>query len=814
MHTLRALRRAPWYSVTIIGVIALGMTLATTVFAIVDGVLFRPMPYPDAGRLFKIQAGFADITLDQIVPVSASDVAHWNAATPGAAITAFQAAPAVSFGPGVNDYVAGIARVQPNLFDVLQVRPLVGGFTKEDFEQEVPFRPAIITYDLWQSRFLGDPAVVGRTVELDAWRHTGFRVVGIMPRGFSFPSESWEVKFILPMVLSEDFGTNPIRRNLSEVIARAPRSMGANALRLHIEAGMKSVAAVFPPRGPKPESWSDREWRQMGPYDRADVQPLAVTLGSRSGPLFRAVFLAVALLVGLSAINVSGLMAARALDRARELRLRRVLGASPFAICRLVFAETFALVLAGSALGFLFVPPLLRFALTLLPEEIALLKPATIDWRVTAFVSLCAVVLSIPTALWPIRRALKSEGTASPAVRPIPRVIGAGRFVVIAAQVAGAFVLIVTGALLVSSILAVYANDRAIRTEGVVVIDGSLSGPGAGAIRRKSSERPARIAPILDRIRRVPGVNAVGLTSADLLDGSTGESWFARPAGANKARLPVQVQGVTGDYYRVVRPQLIAGRLPTDAEVASNARIVVVGESVARAYWPNVAATGQTIAESDDPEPYLVIGVVRDVRWSSWDAEVGSIYGPYALLARSPHLTVLIEASGQTGQVLAHALRAFREADPYVQAQRAAPLDALFVESVRPRRFQSWLFGSLGVAGLVVVGVGILGLIAMSTARRTKEIGIRYALGSTRGGVVLLILREPLTSVIVGLVAGGLISAWAATLVSSYLYGVAASDVRVWASAATTIVTTAAIGALVPAIKASNAPPVTALRVE
>lgn len=814
IQTLRALRRAPWYSLTVIGVIALGMMLATTVFAVVDGVLFRPLPYPDAGRLFKITAGFVDLesATSDLLGVSVADLANWSAAAPDVGFTAFQVQPWGGFGGGVNDDAAVVVRVQANFFDVIGVRPLVGGFSPEDLDRETPTRPVIITHGLWQGRFQRDPGVIGRTVEIDPRSHFGFRIVGIMPRGFTFPSERGEVRFITPFVRERD-RPSPFIRFFGEAIARVPASMGTDALRDRVEAGMRATAAVFPGLGPKPPEWSERGWRALGPFDRGAVQPLSSALGSRSRPLFSAVFFAVLLLVGLGALNVSGLMAARTLDRGRELGLRRVLGASAAAVGRLVFTEAFTLILVGAVLGLIFVQPLLHLTLSLLPEEIVLLKPARIDWRVVAFLGLGAVALAVATAIWPIRRALRGGaaavgdgGRTSARTRPV------GRFVVIAVQVAGALVLTVTGGLLVGSLLAVYSNERPINTDDVVAIEGYLQGEGAGM--RKSTLRPALVRPILERLRGVPGVTAVAATSAELLSGGSSGARFTPPAGAVNTRLEVDAQAVTADYYRVLQPHVTAGRLPNDAELAANARVVVVSEGVTRAYWPSASAVGQLLTEQGDPEPYAVIGVVRDVHWFAWDRETASIYGPYGLLDRWSLVTFMIQTDGRTGRAVTGALQALHEVDSLLRPVRAATLDALFADSVRPRRFKSWLFGSLAAAGLVVVGIGILGLIAMSTARRTKEIGIRHALGATRARIVSLLLREQLMPVAIGLVAGGLISVWAVTFVSSYLYGVTTADPRVWVSAVMLILGTAAIGALAPAIRASRTDPVQALRVE
>jgi putative ABC transport system permease protein len=174
----------------------------------------------------------------------------------------------------------------------------------------------------------------------------------------------------------------------------------------------------------------------------------------------------------------------------------------------------------------------------------------------------------------------------------------------------------------------------------------------------------------------------------------------------------------------------------------------------------------------------------------------------------------LIRTQGRAGPVISEALRAIGQADPLVKPTRAATLNDVFVDSVRPRRLQAWLFGSFAAAGLVIVGVGILGLLAMSTARRLREIGIRRALGERPIGIVRLLLREQLMPVVAGLAAGGVISALAVTLVEKYLYRITIHDPRVWGTAAALMLTTAAVGSLVPAVRASRTDPATALRIE
>jgi predicted permease len=551
-----------------------------------------------------------------------------------------------------------------------------------------------------------------------------------------------------------------------------------------------------------------------GPFDQADVVPLASALGVIERPLFRAIFLAALVLLALGGLNVSGLMAARGLDRARELGLRRALGATGFRLARLVFLEALVPIVVAAALGLALAVPSLHLGLRLLPDNLLLLKPQVepaIDARVVMFVLLSAIALAVPTTIWPIRRALGIGATPlGDGSRGSTRTRSIGRTVVIVSQVAGALVLTMGGALLVTSIMAVYANTPAIRTDGVVVLREEMQG-GNGGIG--APDRTTRANALLETLGRVPGVDGVALTEGQVLDGGGGVPWWGRPAGV-RSRLEVVAQAVTSDFYRVLEPQLVMGRFPTDAEMEGEAPVIVVSESVARAYWPSASPLGQPLAYSRVNVPFTVVGVVQDVRWNYWDTEVAAIYGPFARVSRSGNLTVFIRTRQNAGQITAQAIQAITAFDPLIKTTHSGSLDDLFADTVRPRRFQSWLFGSFAVAALVIVGAGVLGLMAMSTARRSREMGIRLALGSTREGLVGLLLREQLLSVGAGVVAGSLVSAWAVRFVRASLYEITPYDPRVWALAIAVIVITTVVGTLVPSLRASRTDPVQALRVE
>lgn len=812
--TVRALCRSPWYALTAIGVMATTLALASTVFAVVDGVMFRPLPYPEASRLVSVLPGFRDSPAPESgrvhAPVSEVDLANWHRAVPEAQFTAFSAQRAAESGPGIglNEDTAGVAHVQPNFFDVIGVRPLFGGFSPEDFAQRAQHLPVVLMYDTWQSRYAGDPDVLGRVEILIRARDFGFRIVGVMPEGFTFPSARVAVDFLTPFVRSSPM--DPRTRGLNEVVSRLPEGMQPETLAERVVPGLQETAALYSSFG---GARLGRDPATEKPYDVIRVSPLSASLARRSKSLFLGVVLAVVLLMLVAAANVSSLMAARALERRRELDVRRSLGASRLAIVRLWATESVVLLATGTLLGLLAAAPLLNLIVSLLPETVVLLKSPRLDWRVAAFVALATSVLSVMVAVMPVRRSLRMPAGGPVKDGSSARARTAGRFAVIGGQVGAAYVLTVVGACLVGSLLVVYGKPLSIRTEGVVVLEVRLHGPGGGRTPADVAERLARGRRIRERLGEIPGVGAVGLVEAEVLRGDRTYDLFSRPEGVGRLS-GLDSWGVTGEFYDVVEPVVVAGRLPTNAELEAGEPVIVVSERVARAYWPDAAALGQSLSDSRNKVPHTVIGVVRDVRWHGWDLESPIIYGPYSQLTRAPFLTFFARTDGQTGRVIHEAARSIVEADPTIRVRTAATLDEMYRESVALRRFQSWLFGGFAAAALAVVGSGIFGLLAMATARRTREIGVRCALGATANGITVLLLREQIPVVVLGLLSGGIVSVWAVGFVEAYLYELTVADPRIWASATAVVLLTALAGALIPAWRASRTDPLKALRVE
>jgi putative ABC transport system permease protein len=803
-HAVRALRAAPWYAATVIGVMALGIALSATVFAVVDGVLFKPLPYPDADRLVAIQPGFTDPTVSGRPPVSANELAAWQAQLPDVRFTGISLSPTTGF-EGPNEGPLGGAIVHPTFFDVLGVRPLIGGFAPEDFQHAGGPVPAIISYDLWQRRFGGDPSALGQT--LGGAGGMVVRVAGVMPRDFVAPGR-FGARVLLPV---SPAGRNPAQRQY-DAIVRLPAGLEPIVFQERFEAVLRRLAEGQASPGGR---------RFLGPFDRATIVPLADAMTQSSAPLFRGLFAAVLALVLLACLNVSGLMAARSLDRARDLALRRAIGARSTDIVRLQVMEHAVLLACGAALGVAIATPLLRITVSLLPHELNLLKTPALDLRVMMFTGLALTASVALSSIWPVRRALHASAwsLANATGAATPRARSAGRIVVIALQTAGAMLLVVAGGLLVGSLLRVWSNDPGMATQDLIIVDLQITPDGPSSFGEPSPGVAGRLDRFLDEVRALPGVRAAGGSDVLMLARGWREVVAFRHVDRDG---PPAISGhgvpVTPGFFEAAGLRLVEGRLPTDQELAAGAPVAVVARSFASAPWPGASAVGsllQTSVGQRQLPPHIIVGVVDDVRFGAWDMDPeAAVYAPYATLNFTSGPVVFVRTAGASATVMREVLRLAERETPALHVRRAATAGTLLADTVRPRRLRSWLFGSFAAASLVLVGVGLFGLAAMGLARRTREIGVRLALGATRERLVRGLVIEQTAPVVAGLTIGGLIAAWAVTFLQAYLYELTIYDARVWVTAVLVVSATALGGALIPAWRASRLDPMRALRTE
>jgi len=795
----RALRRTPWYSVTATGVAALSLALGTTVFAIVDGVLFKPLPYASPERLVDLSGGFTRLPANGgTFGVSMPDVRAWRQAAPDVAFTAVAPGGAVSISD--NDYLRN-AEVDRHFFDVLGRGPLLGGFRNPDFDARSPIVPTLLTYGVWQARFGGDPGVIGRTLTDSAG--SGIRVVGILPRGFLFPNALGvlDPESLSPLPDYTKLDADATARWL-RVVARLPTGETPAALHGRLGAAVVDVAAHYPVL-PADPSASPTRLITRGPFDDVAVRPLGESMAARAHAASAAIFGAAAVLVLIAALNLAGLAGGRAVDRRDELALRRALGATGVSLVRFVSAEHAIVIGLGAATGLAAAWLLLPMAIALIPPGFDLLKTPTVDARVAAFALLAALAATLIVSALSVREVLGSSGGAS-------LVHGAGgtsmasrvglRRWLIAGQVALALVMALGGALLGASLARVWDEDPGFDVDGTAKI----------RVNSPVNFTTAELDALTRSLARVPGVRAVGAMNELFLERAIRGSGFDTPAGVTRAG-DVEEMGVTAGVFSALGFHALEGRLPAPDEFDTGRRIIVVSRTVASAYWPGRTAVGRTLVK--EGQAYDVVAVVPDVRHASLDlASEGEIYSPIATRARPSVLNLVVAFEG--GMALAQTLFELNERFPDVKVLRAETMRSALGQSVGRRRFQALLFLAFTAAALVIVAVGVLGVVAMAVARRTHEMGLRMALGARSSVVIGLVLREQLGHVLGGLAVGAILSAWLVRFLGDSLYQTSVYDWRAWACGVSVLLALTTAAALAPALRASRIDPVRALRTD
>ena len=791
-YAIRVLARSRWYAASGIGVIALGSALSLTVFAIVDGVLFKPLPYRDPDRLLSITARLHGRGVYSVLTFKPEDLEEWTRIVPDLGITGFSGSPSLFLGPDDLSPVSA-AIVDARLFDVLGIAPLIGGFTSEHFQtpSAAAARPTILLHEVWRTRFGADSSVVGQRLSIDDGR--SLLIVGVMPRGFTLPFTQ-DADLLFPMTRHSSSG-------FDEVIVRVPDGRPLPLVREQLDATIRRLGFASTPAGapPGPVSRRDTGERQL----RIRVLPLATALTPQLRARSEVLAAIGTLLLGLSCTSLAGLMIARAYQRHVDLLVRRTLGADGPALVREVLAETFVLVICGVAVGFAFASAGLSAILHLVPPEIAALGSVELGGR-AALVGLAAIGLCTPlVAVWPVRQALRTHRTiGGSGVGMTSRVRSFSRALV-AIQVACGTALTISASPIVGTMLQLWSGDLGFETDNVLAAELRL--------RRPAAALQAELDEILAKARSVEGVTAVGLADVGVLNGRTSRVQLAPPLGGH---LPFDVyqQVVTHGVLEALRPVVLAGVLPLPEEFEYERR-TLVSESVARAYWPAGDAIGQTFRLAGG-EQFQVAAVVADARLVTVTHEaLPFVYLPYRHFGRSTSPMLIVRTSGR-GDPGAGLRAHLQSSGPSIRAARWWRLDDRLADSVSTYTFRGWLFGSIAASCLLILAVGLFGLLAMMTARRRREVGVRMALGASPWRVIRLLVHEQATGLFSGLFAGALIAAWAVTYLKSQIHGVTIYDVRLWTTAGLLVLVAAGVGVLLPALRTSKTDPMTALRAE
>jgi len=791
-HAMRVLKRQPGFTAVSILMIALAVGATTTLFSIVNGVLLKPLPWPNADRLIRVSETREGST-------SAITGAFLNS-TYNAWVSS--ASTIDGIGAFSNQRVvieADTERVQrtavsASLFPLLGVQPFVGsGFTKAH-EQDQAF--AILSYSLWQERFGGAADVVGKSMRVD---RRPFTIVGVMPRGFEFPDET--TQFWTPYLVSE---TKPNSVNMFNAIALMKPNVAIEQARAEAEARSRSVTnmgmvvkAVFGTDGaPKVSA------RSLADSITGDVRPALWVLLAAVGLLFAAA-------IG----NVANMQLAQAAGRSREVAIRAAIGAGAGRLARQLFIETAVTSIAGGTLGLLLTVALLRLAPSMLPADFPRMNMVRIDTLVLVSVFVLIALVTIATGLLPVRLArrlavrgaLSEDGVGTTLTSPVAR----SRALIITAQVAIAAVLLVGAALLSRSFVTLLKVDRGYEPSHVMTARVLMPGTGGRpAVRKEFFDA------LLGRLRGLPGVTHVGLTNALPLTGGDfliAFSKHANPLPGDTETVHATLRPMTADYFNAIGMKVVQGRGFSDSDTVTSEPVLLVNRTFERANFTGSAIDQTLPAGIDDkrPEgtPWRIVGVVDDVRHRGAAEPVQpEIYACMCQITDGP--TPAEYVTVRTTRDPAELARGFREfvrsVNPAAIVEQTMTMEDRLLRSLARPRLYAVLLGGFAVFALLISGIGLFGGLSYGVTQRTREIGLRSALGATPGEIVLLIVRQGLTVAGVGLAAGIAVALLSTRVLAGFLYGVATRDAASFAGVAALLLLTSILACAIPARRAAR----------
>lgn len=805
-QTLRSLSRRPGFSALVILTLGLGIGSATAIFTVVNAVLLKPLPYRQPDRLAMIWSkwtnfdktwvSFAEYLDYQRQTQLFQDVALWNTA-----------GEFTLTGPeGHAESVAG-AQATANLLDVLGVTPALGQmFTAA---QDVPNGPAVVMvgYDLWQRRWGGDPALVGKTIQIDA---QPYRVAGVLPRDFRLPLEFQSrssVQLIGPMQI--DRSAPPRGSHCCYAIGRLQPGVTAALATSEIH----TLAA---------------QWVQQGLYLPAmRFQPFSVSLPDEvTGPVRPALLLlvaAVTLLLVLTCANVANLMLTRAADRGREIAVRAALGAGLREMLRLALGESLVLGLAGGVVGLGLAWAGVRVLAARAPTTVPRVAELGVDGRVALFALLLALGTGVLFALVPFARVRRLDladslraGRGQSAGLDRRRV----RSALVVAEMAFAVLLLVGAGLTIRTFVNLLRIDPGFDARNVLTLHLSL--PPAKYQTVESANAFYRT--LGDEVRALPGVQAAGFVRLLPLATEMGDAGLriqSKPLLPNTPGRQADWQAVSPGYFEAMQIPLISGRYFDARDDYAGEPVIIVNRELVRAYFPGEEPLGQLIQLGPDSTPWRrVVGVVGDVHHNGL---LGNLkrgwYIPQAQWARSyggPRRAayLVVRTSRDPGALAGPVVGLIRRLDADLPATDIRPLSEVLAAATQEQRFTMGLMAAFALLALVLAAVGIYGVIAYGVSQRTREIGIRLALGSDIRGVRDLVLRQGMGPAYVGVGMGLVGAALLTRFLRSILYQVAPLDWVTFLLVPLVLLGVAVVAVLIPATRASRVAPVEALRME
>jgi predicted permease len=803
---LRSLRKSPAWALTVIAALALCISFNTAIFSVVDTVLFRPLPFPDQQRLVAVTEGVPGLGFP-VMPVSCPDYLFIAGNNRSFAATATYRTRLYEIsGAGQPRRIYG-ARITASLFQVLGIPPLRGRtFTREE---DAHFKKlAVLTYGFAQSTFGSPDRALGRKILLDRIPYT---VIGILPRSFSFPIRGSRfngdpASVFVPVSWSNEDRQQNVSNFDDSMIARLKPGVTIPQANAEMKGLVKRIQGDYPPKMKQALSKMKNFSLdgQVAPFREeftSTVQrPLLLLLAA----------VGVVLLIGCA--DVANLMFSRMVGRQHEFALRAALGAGRWRLARQTITEGLVRSTAGGVLGVCFafwiLPVLLRFA----PDNLPRTNEIGLSWRMLLFVS--ALTLATPLAFCAapvvntLRSILHGQGRASTQGR-YQRLMMSAAVVI---QFSLAFLLLVTAGLLMRSLLKAAEANPGFQPEHLISIRLALP----TTVYKTQSQITGFFHSLVARLSTLPGVRQAG-TVSELPTGSSSNVVISMESHGNQTAR-VDTVFCLGNALDALRVTLLRGRLLQPGDQPGGLRATVISESLAKRVWPHEDPIGRRIRFGvnipNNGEPWMtIVGVIADVKsqltkngprfvifttWPDWENQGN----------------VLIRTSGDPRTLSRTIRREVNRLDPSLPVGKIVTVDQLLEDSLSAERFRTWLLISFATAALLLATLGIAGLLAYNTAQRTKEFGVRIALGADRRELLSLVLSHCLRLTGTGIAVGLLAALFITRILRALLYDTSPHDVVTFLAVPAILALVALAASLVPAWRAMHTDAIAALRAE
>jgi putative ABC transport system permease protein len=819
---VRHLLKSPGFAVTAVLMLALGIGATTAIFSIVEGVLLRPLPFPEPDRLMVV----GDIVdgakggNNGETGVTVPDIRDYMRDTHSfSRLGGYQGAGFELSGIG-EPAMVNATRMSGGVLPALGVQPLLGRvFTQEEDEQHQ--QVAVLSYATWQSRFQGDQNILGKKILLD---RKPYVVIGVMPRSFEFP--------LVPGHLNRSELWVPISFTPQEL---SPGGAGNWSYSMvgRLKPGVTAAQALSDARAVAKETMRNYPAFMAGLGIRPVVRPLHEETVEQARPLLRTLFLAVAVVLLIACANLAGLLLVRAIRSRREIAVRLALGASARALLGQAILESVVLSVAGGVVGLVFAAVALRVGVRLLPETLPRISEVGLDWPVVGFALGLAVLTGVICGLAPAFASIRTNVNDTLKEGGRTGTVGGGhaklRSALVIAEIAVALVLLTASGLLLRSFEKMREVDLGYRPDHTLAASYNLPRnhyATQAAVDEFNHE-------LERRLQQLPGVKSVGLTSFLPASGNNSSSVFvaegyvAPKDGGMDLATVIEVEG---DYFSAIGIPLLHGRYFTADDKAGSQLVVVVNRKLAEQSWPGQDPIGKRIrlGTPQMQTPWaMVVGEVADVKEDSPDSQGKQQY--YATVAQTDRMLGQLasptDLNGNGGYIalrtatspeqMENALRAtVRSIDVQLPLSQVQTMEHAISESEAPRRFNTALISSFAAIAVLLAVLGIYSVIAFSVALRVQEMAIRMALGSQRVGIIRLVVASGVKLAVIGC-AIGLVGAWGAShLLQTFLFGVRAFDPLVLALAAIVLLVLTLMASLLPARRAASVELTQALRTE